>query len=287
MNYQLAHYSLRGSRPTNEDRAAVAERDNAVLMVLADGLGGHRGGEIAAEILTQALVRAFRSVRAAVITRPSAFLALAILQAHTAIGRHAAASRPRLEPRTTCVACLVQDGYAYWAHVGDSRLYHFRGKRLMRRTQDHSTIEQMRQDGLLTEEEMQSHPQKGRLTKCVGGPNKPTISLGEETALQRDDVLLLCTDGVWEAHAPEALRHYLEQPSIEEAVEDMLHGAERKMKGSSDNLSAVCLRWQEDKPAGVPLQGNAETVVDEKTLWDTAAHVSATLKHGNRKNRDS
>ncbi|UCH52282.1 MAG: protein phosphatase 2C domain-containing protein, partial [Pseudomonadota bacterium] len=74
MRYRVAQYSIRGARPTNQDRVAVAERSNAALMVLADGLGGHLGGEIAAETLTNALLRFFQSVRQPVISRPSAFL---------------------------------------------------------------------------------------------------------------------------------------------------------------------------------------------------------------------
>jgi serine/threonine protein phosphatase PrpC len=279
VRYEIAHHSARGARPTNQDRIAVAERDNAVLMVVADGLGGHRGGEIAAEILTQTLMHSFRSVRSQAIGRPSAFLALGIVQAHRAILHRGKTSLSGMQPRTTCVMCLVQNGYAYWAHVGDSRLYHFRHGGLMQRTQDHSTVEELRQDGLVSEEEMRGHPQKSRLTKCVGGPNKPTIALGEETALARDDVLLLCSDGVWEAHTPEELLRFIENGALDEAVEEMLFNTERKMHESCDNLSAVCLRWLEDAPATLPLQGNATAHVDERMLLDAAASMKGALKH--------
>ena len=279
MRYELVHHSARGARPTNQDRVAVAERGNAVLMVVADGLGGHRGGEIAADILTQTLEHSFRSVRNPVIERPSAFLALGIVQAHQAILRRSQASLSGMQPRTTCVACLVQNGYAYWAHVGDSRLYHFRHGRLRQRTQDHSTVEELRHDGLVSEEETRDHPQKGRLTKCVGGPNKPSIALGEETALARDDVLLLCSDGLWEAHTPEELLRFIEHGVLDEAVEEMLFRTEQKMHESCDNVSAVCLRWLEDAPATLPLQGNAPTQVDERTLLDAAANIKAARKH--------
>src|SRR3989338_1508549 len=121
MKYQITQFTLRGARRVNEDRVGYAERDNAVLIAVADGLGGHRGGEVAAEILVQTLMHSFQSLRQPVIQRPSAFLALGILQAHHAIIARAKASEPPIEPRTTCVACLVQNGYAYWAHVGDSR----------------------------------------------------------------------------------------------------------------------------------------------------------------------
>ena len=180
MKYQITQYTLRGARPTNEDRVGYAERDNAVLLVVADGLGGHRGGEIAAEVLVQTLLHSFQSLRQPVINRPSAFLALGILQAHHAIIARAKASQTPIEPRTTCVACLVQNGYAYWAHVGDSRLYVIRQNRVLLRTQDHTAIDEMHQDGLLTEQEMLDHPQKSHLLNCLGGGVTPTISVSEE-----------------------------------------------------------------------------------------------------------
>jgi serine/threonine protein phosphatase PrpC len=279
MKFEIAHYSMRGARPANEDRIAIVERDNAVLLIVADGLGGHRGGEIAAELLVQTLTHAFQSVRTRIIDRPSAFLALSIMQAHHAIVRRGKASLSTIQPRTTCVACLVQNGYAYWAHVGDSRLYHYRHSQLKQRTQDHSTVEELRKDGLVSEDEMRAHPQKGRLLKCVGGPNKPTISLGEETALARDDVLLLCSDGLWEAHTPEELIQFLErQNSLEEGLEEALFSAERRMGDRCDNVSAVSLRWQEDAPLSLPLQGNAPVSVDERALVKNAANMRGVQK---------
>src|SRR4030067_2920749 len=85
MKYQLAYHSLAGGRATNQDRIVCAERDNAVLMVLADGLGGHEGGALAAEILTQTALRAFEAGRQPVITQPSTFLALTTPHAHKAV----------------------------------------------------------------------------------------------------------------------------------------------------------------------------------------------------------
>ncbi len=270
MKYQLAWLSLPGSRPTNEDRVAVAERDNAVLMVLADGLGGHAGGALAAETLVQTLVRAFQAVRAPLIDRPSAFLAFAILQAHRLIVELGRRGDPPLEPRTTCVACVVQNGYAYWAHVGDSRLYHLRDRCVLRRTLDHTTIEQLRRDGLLNEEEMGEHPHKSRLLKCVGGPKPPTIALGEETLLKQNDILLLVSDGVWEAFAPEELAAEVDRPTpLEDNVEELLAAAERRMRRHCDNLSAVALRWQEAAPAGLPLQGNPALEIEGDSLWES------------------
>ena len=288
MEFELTHHSLKGSRPTNQDRVACAERDDAVIMVVADGLGGHEGGALAAEVLTQTVTRAFNAVKQPVITKPSAFLALAIMQAHRNILAVGAAQNPPITPRTTCVVCLVQNGYAYWAHVGDSRLYHFHNGALMQRTLDHSTTEQLRLDGLLNEDEMRGHPEKGHLLKCVGGPRKPTITLGEETALHRDDALLLCSDGVWQAFAPEQLYRYLRFESLEEGVEEMLLAAENKMKKTCDNLSAMCLRWKEGVTSALPLQPQSQTLRDtsQDLMWDEARIQNAErrLQKGKAKN---
>ncbi len=257
MQYDLAQYSLPGARPTNQDRVAVAERDRATLLVLADGLGGHEGGAIAAETLVQVAVHLFQQVHAPQITQPSTFLAFAILRAHRTIMERGRAQIPRISPRTTCVLCLVQDGYAYWAHVGDSRLYHYRGGRLLTRTEDHTVAEELRREGVLSEREMQVHPEKSRLLKAVGGPYAPSISLGLETALERDDHLLLCSDGLWEAIAPDEIPQYLLRASLEEGIEEMLLAAEHRMKQNCDNLSAIGLRWREARTHRPPLQPRA------------------------------
>jgi len=270
MHYHVAHHSLRGARPTNQDRTLVVERHNAALLAVADGLGGHHGGELAAETFVQTVARAFRAVRQPFIDRPSAFLALSILQAHNAIVRAGRQNVPPLEPRTTCVVCLVQEGYAYWAHVGDSRLYHFRAGQMLSRTEDHTSVEQLRKDGLLDEDEITNHPYKSRLLKCVGGPSKPVISLGEETRLARGDLLMLCSDGVWEAHKADELEPFLSGEDLDVDIENLLMATQRKMKSGCDNISVVAFRWEDEASRHPPLQGNEAVQVDQERMWKDA-----------------
>jgi serine/threonine protein phosphatase PrpC len=278
MKYQLAYHSLAGGRATNQDRVTCVERDGSVLMVLADGLGGHEGGALAAETLVQTAQHAFEMIRQPVISKPSAFLALTIMQAHKAIVAHGNRMVPPITPRTTCVLCLVQNGYAYWAHVGDSRLYHFRNGQMLRRTLDHTVTEQLHIDGLLSEEEMTRHPEKARLLKAVGGPRTPSISLGQETALQRGDTLLLCTDGLWEALTGGELAGFLKLESLEEGVEEMLLAAENRMKQKADNLSAICFRWEDNVTSALPLQAKVSGETNHKTLLEEPRLRAASKK---------
>ena len=279
MKYTLGEHTLRGSRRINQDRIAFAERDNAVLMVLADGLGGHARGELASELLTQTIIQQFTSIRQTLIEQPSAFLALSILHAHKMIKAMGEAHRPPINPRTTCVVCLVQNGYAYWAHVGDSRLYLFRNGELVERTQDDTMIERMRREGVLTEEEMLTHPDKSRLLKCVGGPKEPSVSLGQETLLNPDDVILLCTDGLWEALPQETIIGYLRRGDLGDAVVDLLLAAESERGGSSDNISAIALRWDDAISKELPLQTENVPLVDQAGLERNARQ---TLRHNER-----
>jgi serine/threonine protein phosphatase PrpC len=287
MKYQFASHSLAGGRASNQDRVVVSERGNAALMVLADGLGGHAGGAAAADILTRAVQHAFESIRQPVITKPSAFLALAIMQAHKEIVAHGEAQDPPISPRTTCVLCLVQNGYAYWAHVGDSRLYHFRNGQVLSRTLDHTVTEQLHVDGLLSEEDMKRHPDKARLLKAVGGPRPPTVTLGEETALAPGDSLLLCTDGLWEALAADELLRYLRYASLEEGVEEMLLAAEHRMKHKGDNVSAIAFRWNDAITTALPLQARRGGEADHKTLIEDARVQAAEKKLRAAKKPDS
>jgi serine/threonine protein phosphatase PrpC len=151
-------------------------------------------------------------------------------------------------------------------------MYLIRQNHVLLRTQDHTAIEEMHQGGLLTEQEMLEHPQKSHLLNCLGGGVKPSISVGEETLLQPGDMLLACTDGLWEAFAPEEIAQQLKAPVLDEALENMLFAAVRKMKHGCDNVSAVCLRWEDAVSKSAPLQGNGAAQIDEAMLRQEARH---------------
>lgn len=277
--YQYAQHSIPGARSTNQDRVGVAERPNGLLMIVADGLGGHVGGELAAETLVSTTLRLYGKVHEPVIANPSAFLALTLMQAHKTVVAQGRRHQPPIEPRTTCIACLIQNGYAYWAHVGDSRLYHFSHGQLRARTEDHTTVEMLRRDGVISEDEMRTHPHKGRLLQSLGGGGTPSITLGPETKLAADDMLLLCSDGLWEALTASEIAAYMHKDRpLQDLIEDVLAIAERRMGTEADNVSAVCLRWQRAPTIAPPLQQNQPAHVAPGDLWPGATKSRSKSK---------
>jgi len=270
MKYSLTQQSVSGARTENQDRIACLERPNSLLLTVADGLGGYGGGAMAAATLVETVTRSFQKLRQPILVKPSEFLALTILHAHRLINaraKNAPDADPNYDPRTTGVLCLVQNGYAYWAHVGDSRLYHFRGGRLRSRTHDHTTTEMLRQDGVLSEENSKRGRLKSHLTRCVGGPQRPEVTLGEETRLMPGDVLLLCSDGVWEAHDDKVLGQYMAAEDLDEATDELLLDTEAKMGEICDNLSVVAFRWLDKLTRYSPLQNGGNGNVDQGALW--------------------
>lgn len=285
MNYTISQNTLLGSRPQNQDRASYIERDNALLMVVADGLGGYAGGEMAAEVLVDTLVDSFQRVRTPVISDPAAFLVLSISYAHSRINRTAKQRgiNPGY-PRTTCIACLIQNGYAYWAHVGDSRLYHFRESKLLTRTIDHSTTDPMYHQGMLDEEESLTEP--SHLIRCVGGPKRPLVTLGAETKLQKEDVLMLCTDGVWRAYTDKNIEASLQADKLDDWLESMMAKSARTFRKDCDNMTAIALRWDDLPTTAPPLLALSIPELDQDKLWQTLKkHSIATANSGKRETR--
>lgn len=278
MKYSIAQQSLTGARASNQDRALTLESEHAVLIAVADGLGGHAGGALAADTFVQELARAFRAQHGPRIERPIAFLAACIEQAHRSIVALGRAQTPPITPRTTCVIALIQDGVATWAHVGDSRLYHFRGAQLLTRTVDHSVTEEMHNAGLLEEAQMAKHTFKSKLTNCLGGPSAPEATYGRATALEPGDLLLLCTDGVWQAFSSDDLAEHLSADTLEEGLDDMLDAAEKTMRKRCDNVTAAALRWL-DKPGKLePVRHPRRALPVTPTADRSALPIDAELR---------
>ncbi|EXJ09077.1 PP2C family protein-serine/threonine phosphatase [Nitrincola nitratireducens] len=192
--YDIASAIHIGGREEQQDSVKVYTLNNNHLLVVADGMGGHRGGQLASKIAVDVCVKCFQQEKGSP-SNPKDFLKQMVHHASEEIKTQG--ELQNISPRTTLVVAIILGNHAYWAHVGDSRLYYFKQSVFSQRTRDHSVVQMLLDTDQITEEEMGTHPDQNRLLQSVGGENPPKVSLGE-TALEAGDALLLCSDGLWE-----------------------------------------------------------------------------------------
>ncbi|HNV88217.1 MAG TPA: protein phosphatase 2C domain-containing protein [Methylotenera sp.] len=244
MKFTIYQNSRQGPRKYNQDRLAYSYSKDALLLVLADGMGGHRNGEIAAHLAVKTLTEAFERLAVPTLSSPAKFLIDHIQQVHDMI-ENVTQSEDLIEsPRTTIVAAIIQRGYLYCAHAGDSRLYHFRNGHLLFRTEDHSVVQSLYKKGMISKEEMATHPYKNKIYNCVGGETPPQIDLSDRHELLEGDTVLLCTDGVWGVLDDQQIKEIMQQnKTIIDVTTELMDSAEFASDEKGDNMSAIGLQW--------------------------------------------
>jgi serine/threonine protein phosphatase PrpC len=243
VKFTLFQDSRIGGRQRNEDRTAYRYTREALVMVLADGLGGHSDGDLAADAAVRSIIALFERQATPRLAQPSHFLADAMAGAHTAVLGQSGVRPMREMPRTTCVCCIVQDGIAHWAHSGDSRLYVLRQQRVLMKTSDHSRVQDLVDAGQLSAAGARSHPARNVLTSCIGGDLLPRFTFSTPFILMPGDIILLCTDGLWGPLTDEqALADQLFPDAITHAPA-LLDHVESIAGDQRDNLSLILLAW--------------------------------------------
>ena len=253
MKFSIYQLSRIGGRDENEDRMGYSYTRNASLMVLADGMGGHPEGEVAAEMALQSMTRLFQQQARPSLSDPSGFLAAGVMAAHHAIIRYASKRALSDTPRTTVVAAAIQDGVLFWVHCGDSRLYIVRDGRLLARTRDHSYKESKAQ---------RSDPghdvNRSVLITCLGSITRPLFDQGGPLPLRPGDRLLLCSDGLWDSVDESFLVDTLSSRPVNEAVPALVDQALAIAGDESDNVTAIALEWASSE-SDAPDSGFTET----------------------------
>jgi serine/threonine protein phosphatase PrpC len=234
-----ASLSSRGGRPDNQDRCGDVATPTGRAFIVADGLGGHAAGAVAALACVEAGLDALKG--------PGP-LSPARLQAAFDAAQHAVQDAPRRDAsaegcRTTAVILEIGLGGAIWGHVGDTRLYHFRGGRILHQTLDHSMPQALVQAGSIRPEEIRKHPERNRLLKSLGGEGEATPTLLDApVVLEPNDAFLLCTDGFWELATEEEMVATLADAGGPAAwLERMEALVLRAASGSFDNYSATAV----------------------------------------------
>jgi serine/threonine protein phosphatase PrpC len=248
VKFSIFQESRQGTRSNNEDRVGYAYSREALLMVVADGMGGHLHGEVASHVTVQFLLEAFRREATPRLADPARFLEHGIVRAHHAIIDYARGRRLEETPKTTCVACVVQDGCACWAHAGDSRLYHVREARVRARTRDHSVVQQLVEQGRIREEAVHAHPDRSKIYNCLGSAVPPRVEVSANQPLHSGDTLVLCTDGLWGPLPNAAFAHAFVRGDVTEVLPPLMDMAEARAGRDCDNLSVIAVTWAENAP---------------------------------------
>jgi PPM family protein phosphatase len=298
VKFGVFQVSRKGGREKNEDRMGYCYTRDAVMFALADGMGGHPEGEMAAQLALQTLAARFQLLAKPRLPDPNSFLRESVMLAHQELLAYAKGRGLTDTPRTTVVVCICQGGAAYWAHCGDSRLYIVRDAQLLARTRDHSYTE--------LQEALGRGPEKVNrnvLFTCLGSPGRPMVDIQGPLHLQMGDRMMLCSDGLWSQVTDNAILQLLGAKDLPEAVPDLVEMALRQGGAKSDNVTVLALEWEgEDEPAletdGVstrslhesafattiqPSMVEQKEVLDDDEIERAVEEINATIKRAAQK----
>jgi len=239
MKFSVFQVSRKGGREKNEDRMGYCYTRKAVLFVLADGMGGHPDGEVAAQLALQTVSALFQREAQPALPDVKLFLGNSLLVAHHQILRYASERGMLDTPRTTLVVGVLQGGCLTWVHCGDSRLYVVRNRSLLMRTRDHSYIEHQPPEGMRAD-----RMNRNILFTCLGSPTRPVFDVSETLTLQQGDKVLLCSDGLWGTLEDDEIVEQLSLNPVGDAVPDLVERALRKAGDRSDNVTVIAMEWE-------------------------------------------
>lgn len=275
MKFSVFQVSRKGGRARNEDRMGYCYTREAALFLLADGMGGHPHGDVAAQLALQTMAARFQQEAQPRVACPAAFLATALVAAHQAIVRHGHARQLADPPRTTLVAAMIQDDRLHWIHCGDSRLYIVRAGHLRARTRDHSYLAHRAPGPALPGDAASVH--RNLLFTCLGSAIHPIHDAGGPMPLRQGDKFLLCSDGLWDSLPQSRIVACLSALPVAQAVPQLAEEALRCGGPHGDNVTLIAVEWEKATALapcdGVSTEGLSEGVF-ASTIQCSAASPS-------------
>ena len=235
----------KGDRDYQQDQVALLNHprvNGCMLAVVADGMGGRSGGRKASDqvmLTSQQLFERYSPER----DDPPSLLRQLVEEAHLVIKLTAISSEQ--EPHSTIAAFLINpNGECHWVHAGDSRVYHYHGSKLVKRTLDHSYVQTLVDKGEITEEEANTHPQSNIVMGCLGTEDDPPMDFHYIPSLRPGDVVMCCSDGVWHYFSPAELGSVLSALTPRESTEFLIDKARTRARGTGDNLSIAVVKLE-------------------------------------------
>jgi serine/threonine protein phosphatase PrpC len=253
MDVEIATLAQQGGRRYNEDVHGQWQDERYLACLIADGAGGHGGGDVAAAVARTSVLDGFSAAPAL----DAGGLRGLLDAANRAVVARQAEGGPLAAMRSTVVLAAIdlQALRTAWAHTGDSRAYLFRNGDLVTRTVDHSLVQQLVDVGMIDPAAARHHPQRNMLLSALGSLDEPpTITVSAPMALQPDDVLLLCSDGVWEPLGDAVLLALLQgSRSASHWLEQIDQRIRATASPGHDNYTAIALWLRKESDTTVML----------------------------------
>ena len=264
-------------RSENQDYGTMTvpgDKAPGQLMIVADGMGGHRGGATASRLAAETVKEQFLS---AASTDPSEVLRGALEKANATIWSQAQANPDLRGMGTTTSALVVREGQGWFAHVGDSRIYLVRGQEIRQLTDDHSLVASMVREGLLTTQEAENHPRRNVLQRSMGVSEEVEVDVRGPIELQEGDVFIICSDGLHGVVKEEEMKQ-VARLSVEAAADEFLRRALEK--GAPDNVTVIVARVERE--GGFDPESTVVETADQELFDDTIREESKEPVVGGR-----
>ena len=238
MRYKYLKFTSAGTeKKFNEDAVEVIETDGGLLAILCDGVGGDNGGELAARIAIKSALYFFNSSDTIDYLER---IKLTVEESNSFVLNHSSTSLPLKNMATTFEILFLKDNFVYWGHIGDSRIYNLKSKRLNKITKDHSLVQKLLDEGYISHRQAENHPQKNVIIKALGDNIYIEADVSKIKINDSDmNIFFICSDGITNLITDKELEIILNIQDFEEIKAQIIKLI--KLRGAADDYSFIII----------------------------------------------